>query len=202
MVRDYSSYTTLPHFNQLVKVPSLKRRTGVLVPVLKYMGSSNSKFIIMSIMVKPLPKLLEQSLEVVTKNVFATRALVRIVTDATLKLNGFALIQFLEGADITMHGTGSKMVCSEHSRLVFRLIHQINPRGDQQTITFTISELKLLRLWLETRLTHCEEERQKEIENPPKEPKFNPDSYIGMKLLLLDLRELMLGEIVPPPVEL
>ena len=64
------------------------------------------------------------------------------------------------------------------------------------TLTVTRGEVKTMRSWLETRMSHCEMERENRTTTKNGHPKFNPDTYIGQKLLLLDLRELLLGDIV------
>ena len=68
-------------------------------------------------------------------------------------------------------------------------------------------EVKWLRIWLEARMKHCEQERDEderlrkewvnsnESHNTKPTVRFNPDTYIAQKFLLLDLREWLAGEI-------
>ena len=66
------------------------------------------------------------------------------------------------------------------------------PIGKPSEVALAVDrqDLFILRKWLEVRMLHCEMERD------TRSDKFNPDTYIGQKLLLLDLRELLLGEAV------
>lgn len=66
--------------------------------------------------------------------------------------------------------------------------------------TFNRAEVEMMRSYVEARLTHCEAEREedatREIETSNNKSGFNPDTYISMKLLLLDIREWLIGEVI------
>jgi hypothetical protein len=57
-------------------------------------------------------------------------------------------------------------------------------------LSVTRKEVIALKEALEARMLHCEHERDARSEN------FNADTYIGMKLLLIDIREWLLGEAI------
>ena len=127
------------------------------------------------------------------------RCTMRVLTNGVISLTGFAIVQFLEGADIVnnSHPTMDQKDVS----LLLKLAKSIGILNDFDTIEFDITygELKVLRSWLEARMLHCEKERDDRTMmnlGGVEYPKFNPDTYIGQKLLLLDLRELMLGQII------
>ena len=58
------------------------------------------------------------------------------------------------------------------------------------TLKLDWRELSVLRHYLTLRMKHCEKERDERSD------KFNIDSYISMKFLLLDIRELLLGQVL------
>lgn len=117
-----------------------------------------------------------------------------------ITLSGFAIIQFIEGADLC-NDKGS--MYARHIKLLVKLAKAGLINRDTVDVELTIDELQILREWLEARMSHCEKERDQRtmITVDGRETlKFNPDTYIGMKLLLLDIREAMMGEIVPDKV--
>lgn len=130
---------------------------------------------------------------------------VRLLVNATIRFNGFAIAQFIEGADLIL--TSSKCFNAVIlAKLIIKLMRSLNAE-----MVFSYEELCILRSWLEARMHHCEKERDELIPSPMTRPqrekseyvhtalKFNADTYIGQKFLLLDLRELLLGEILTVP---
>lgn len=134
------------------------------------------------------------ALDVVKSNYKAT---VNVFKSGKIALTGFAISQFLEGFELIVKG-------SLHSQkddvlLSLKLAKAIAACVQLQKAIVEINyeELTILRSWLEARMEHCEKERDSRTTLPNSNTlKFNPDTYIGQKLLLLDIRELMLGEIV------
>lgn len=102
-----------------------------------------------------------------------------------LKISGFAAVQFIEGIALLL--VNDKVVLSNNeSKLLIKLFKA----SQTPEISLTRAELIFLKNALELRMAHCEKERDERNE------KFNADTYIGQKLLLLDIREILLGEIV------
>lgn len=139
------------------------------------------------------------SLIVVDKSTDNMSVRVRRFRSGIIALTGFAVAQFLEGAELFAKKV--KSVYSEDVQLMLRL-SKITPGFQHyQSVQLPVNfrELQMLREWLELRMAHCEKERDERTLSPfgdGTNPKFNPDTYIGQKLLLLDLRELMIGEII------
>jgi hypothetical protein len=114
------------------------------------------------------------------------RATVSLLYTAVLRLSIFAYIQLFEGASI--HLLQQKVVDKTQLRFLLDLMRAAS--SDSVQVTVSYAELITLRDWLQMRMAHCELERDERSD------KFNPDTYIGQKLLLLDIRELLLGEIL------
>lgn len=140
------------------------------------------------------------SLTVLNKETVTIRANVNMFQSGTIFLNGFAIVQFLEGFNLLVESYSSISILKEHTNLSLKLSKGIAAaiQFEKAEYEFTYSEVKILKEWLEARMRHCEQERDKRVAWPhdPSALKFNPDTYIGQKLLLLDLRELLLGEII------
>lgn len=114
-------------------------------------------------------------------------------------MNGFAITQFLEGAELVVADTTITMMKSKSVQLILRLAKSIPMILHEEVVNINVDrkDLQNLRTWLELRMAHCEKEREERIVIPgTTQQKFNPDTYIGQKLLLLDLRELLMGEII------
>ena len=142
------------------------------------------------------------SLVVISKQTETTHRRVKLVTEAQLQLTGFAIAQFMEGVELVVAEATIKTMEVSTVKLILKLSKATTllQSGPVTGITVDYKELTLLREWLELRMIHCEKEREERttityVKDGPSFPKFNPDTYIGQKLLLLDLRELMLGEI-------
>lgn len=141
------------------------------------------------------------SLTVVDKHTDSKYCHVRLFKSGIIQLTGFAIAQFLEGAELVVADSIITMMKVDNVKLILRLSKSISmvQAMESANIEVNYEDLKTLRNWLELRMAHCEQERdQRTMINRGGHdyPKFNPDTYIGMKLLLLDIRELMLGEIV------
>lgn len=122
--------------------------------------------------------------------------------EGIIKLSGFAIVQFLEGAEL-LNNDPDKAIDSYSTRKEINLILSLTKKAIIRHDPFVeihvdYGDLKILRSWLEVRMAHCEKERDERTLIPGTDaPKFNPDTYIGQKLLLMDIRELMIGEVVP-----
>lgn len=122
-------------------------------------------------------------------------------TNGLLKFTVFALIQFTEGVMLIPELKEGNIYIS---RDIFKLYVLLNNALRDSVLASTLSdkensdilleisrkELVMLKYWLETRMTHCEKERE------AGNPKFNVETYIGQKLLLIDIRELLIGEVI------
>lgn len=124
-------------------------------------------------------------------------ARVRVFKSGKIALTRFAIFQFLEGFELLVKGAlhpqkTDVLLSLKLSKAIAACIHL-----ELAIVELDYEELVLLRSWLEARMAHCEKERDSRTTLPNSDTlKFNPDTYIGQKLLLLDIRELMLGEIV------
>jgi len=117
---------------------------------------------------------------------------VGVVVSAKINFTVFALIQFILGAGIRM----IDKPFTEGMKLLFRLI-ELQLNWTDQRFEYSIAEIRILRSWLEQRILHCERQRDEEIKYPKNPKYFNVDTYIGMKYLLLDLRDIMSCELIP-----
>lgn len=131
------------------------------------------------------------SLQVLSSNKKEERVTMSFFFEGEIKLSGFAMMQFLHGAKLELEGTEKQLTRNE-LELWFKLSTNLLPigRSSEAAIKVDRQDLFILRKWLEARMLHCEKERDERSDN------FNPDTYIGQKLLLIDLRELLLGEVV------
>ena len=138
-------------------------------------------------------------LVVVDKKTDSKYCHVRQFITGTIQLNGFAIMQFLEGAELVVADATIITMKSKSVQLILRLAKSIPMVLHEEFVDINVDrkDLQNLRKWLELRMTHCEKERDERIVIPgTTQQKFNPDTYIGQKLLLLDLRELLMGEII------
>ena len=140
---------------------------------------------------KELLNIPANSLQVLSFDKKEERVTMSFFFDGEIKLSGFAMMQFLHGAKLELEGTEKELTRNE-LELWFKLSAKLLPVGklDEVILKVNRQDLFILRKWLEVRMLHCEMERD------TRSDKFNPDTYIGQKLLLLDLRELLLGEVV------
>jgi hypothetical protein len=111
----------------------------------------------------------------------------------------FALAQFLLGCQLAKDYRDAYNHKQSVSSNVFVLLTLISTlimetaaqgKDRSEEIFMTREEMVLLKSWLEARMEHCEKQRDDRVET------FNADTYIGQKLLLLDIKELLLGEVV------
>lgn len=141
------------------------------------------------------------SLTVSKKETVTMKANIKMFQSGTIFLNGFAISQFLEGFELYVKDDTRVNIPKESIILSLKISKGIAAaiQLGKAEYEVTYSEVKILKQWLEARMHHCEIERDYRTVSPhnPEVLKFNPDTYIGQKLLLLDLRELLLGEILP-----
>ena len=127
------------------------------------------------------------------------KANIRIFQTGKILLNGFAISQFMEGFELYVKDDTRVNIPKEMILLSLKISKGLAMAIQLKNAEFEFDyeELKTLRTWLEIRMRHCEIERDnRTVWAHNGAPKFNPDTYIGQKLLLLDLRELLLGEII------
>ena len=121
----------------------------------------------------------------------AQKALIGTVTNANLKLNNFHILMFLYGARIYVENLQQTLFVDKEVLSLYMTLNEKLIEGNEEIdYTFSSKELKFLEKFLVARLNHCEVERDN------RSSKFNPDTYISMKLMLLDIKRLMLGEII------
>ncbi|MGV8961833.1 MAG: hypothetical protein ACOH2V_00360 [Candidatus Saccharimonadaceae bacterium] len=133
--------------------------------------------------------IVDSSLTCVSKETIKRHVSVEFAENFVLKVPHFSIIQFFEGfklKELVMKEDGYSTLV-----LVQKIAKQLMPTSEDEplAIDFTRKELLMLKTWLELRMLHCEGERD------VRSTKFNPDSYISMKILLIDIRELLLGDI-------
>ena len=123
--------------------------------------------------------------------------------EGNITLSPFAVAQILEGTEhmpeLQSDETRniSRAIFNIYVKLnsAFRKI-QISSGPDQMPFAITRRELLTLIQWLKLRMHHCELERDQRVMINNELPKFNQDTYIGQKLLLLELLDLAMGTIV------
>jgi hypothetical protein len=112
---------------------------------------------------------------------FETRQ-VRVFTKGIIRISGFAMTVLMEGYDLLI--TDVKTTESKDSRLLMRMYRWFQYAPNMFTeFEVTGEELLVLISWLNKRISHCEAERGSQ--------KFNAETMVDMKLLLLELRELL-----------
>ena len=133
------------------------------------------------------------SLKVINSIRKEDRKTVSFFYEGTVSLTTFAIMQLLHGAKISIEQFRYEIekVHGVEFILYYKLAkYLLEIPQESYEIELSRTELLCLKKWLEFRMIHCEMERDE------RNPKFNPDTYIGQKLLLIDLRELLLGEIM------
>lgn len=126
------------------------------------------------------------------KNV--ARVLMSFITSDIITLSDFSINQLIQGVS---EYKPNIMIESEVVILLSKLYNETLGNPTLIQIPVTRKEVQLLRQWLEQRMLHCEKEREAENNNTNMteyDKHFNPDSYITMKLLLIELHEWLLGE--------
>lgn len=145
------------------------------------------------------------SLIVSNKETISIKANVKMFQSGTIFLNGFAIVQFLEGFELLVQSYSSISILKEHTNLSLKIAKGIATAIQLGKAEYQVSysEVQTLKEWLEARMHHCEQERDNRTAWPHDRDalKFNPDTYIGQKLLLLDLKELLLGEIIATEID-
>lgn len=125
----------------------------------------------------------------------------------SINLSRFAIDQFIKGIQSIEPG---QQVPSDMPILLGKLYSASldADKYNQNMIGINVSrlEMQFLREMLEARMLHCEKERDEEnkvnsslnsnLRNSAINIKFNPDTYIQQKLLLIDIREWQLGEVI------
>lgn len=134
---------------------------------------------------------------VISQNRLETRSTISAFSEGEIKFTAFGLMQFLLGAQLAEEFTSEYKgvaVSVEFLKLYVSMnnsfLKTLEQKDKTVTLFITRKELLLAKKWLEARMQHCEKEREARSE------KFNADTYIGQKLLLIDIRELLIGEIV------
>ena len=138
----------------------------------------------------------EVALEVVKSEKRNYKAIVNLSQNFSIRFNAFCLFQFMLGYRLLetdplksqldlYHKIVDALLVTIHSEA--REIYEPNHVTD---LELSRDELQMLIKFLLARMKHCEKERDERSE------KFSPDTYIAQKLLLIELKEIMLGEIV------
>lgn len=122
-------------------------------------------------------------------------AIIRLITIFNININAFALLMFIKGFSLKIFALQSDRLNASYMKLYDKLVQSLinlmsHPENNSIPMVFNREELQMLIGVLKLRMSHCEKERDERNEA------FNPDTYIGMKLLLIELKELLLGEIV------
>lgn len=143
---------------------------------------------------------------------------------AFFSLSLFSIMQLIKGGEAL--GKGKELVEGKFFAILSKLFtfamdtQQVEisnmQGGDYGTpsIELTRDEVKDLKLFLESRMANCEKERDERVkrttyksvpgvtaeELSTEVDKFNADTYISQKMLLIELREWLLGEETEEPV--
>lgn len=137
-----------------------------------------------------------------TNEISSERVYVKLNTSGTFSIDEFSLLQFLLGYKLWLDQMDQNKEDSLRikiailmSTLTLAFLKVSNGDHEQKLehIELTRNDVKFLREILETRMRHCEKERD------DRNPAFNADTYISMKLLLLNIREWLVGEEIPAP---
>lgn len=133
---------------------------------------------------------------------------VSMIMNDTITLSHFSIIQLLAGLSMV---TDEKLAKSgllfiqpvailRVAGKLYEAAIAVHPSGEV-TVKFDVTrdDVKVMFELLKLRMKHCEEQRDEENQTKPENPRFNPDTYIGQKLLLLDLREWLALEAVHVP---
>jgi hypothetical protein len=154
---------------------------------------------------------------VAQKNDFVEdRRLVRFNQGAIFSFSEFSIFQFIAGHAIKLETEDGNNY--DETRLLSKLsIMNMELRwGANNEILLERKEVTILKGWLDLRMRHCEIERDQRVEltdseasrnvksvleneplpYPDRNQKFNADTYIGMKYLMMELREWLFGEIL------
>lgn len=125
--------------------------------------------------------------------------------EGVITLSPFSIFQILEGAEYLPELQEGKSIPASLFKVYVKLNSafrkvQLGEFGTRIEFFLTRYEILLLIRLLKARMKHCEWERDKRITVPGPNgeefDKFNPDTYIGQKLLLLELTELLMGTIL------
>lgn len=150
---------------------------------------------------------IQQNSVVSTHNETTTeRVLMQLNQKGVFQLNTFAVRQFLRGAAIFAQNN-KKYPHRDETFLVLALLADCATSGNIAshdmadntifTIEFTRTQVEILRAFLEAKMHKCELERDQRIQYvESQDMKFNADTYVGMKLMLLDIREWLIGTAV------
>ena len=121
---------------------------------------------------------------------------VKLFKSGEITLSSFAIVQFICGALLFFKEKDFKIQSIDRQLDQYEFyvwlseLMMSNQSGNPCDIEVKYSELRTLKTWLVIRMLHCENERDNRSD------KFNPDTYIGQKLLLIDIREIMMGQII------
>ena len=129
-----------------------------------------------------------------------TTCVVALNKSGMFTLDSFSLIQFIKGARLWLDdqwGVKDAKTVEIHTVMLMSTLHEnLIPMqiADRKYMTCELrldrSDVQLLKEFLELRMKHCEIERDNE------DKEFNPDTYISMKLLLIELGTWLMGDII------
>jgi len=129
------------------------------------------------------------------------KAVINAFEEGTITLSAFSIVQLLEGAEIDPDITHNEKVVSAvmfkaYQKLNNKFRRSLADKFNRQVLIIDRHELTIFIKWLRIRMHHCEVERDTRAVDESGNPKFNPDTYIGQKLLLMELLNLAMGDVV------
>lgn len=131
------------------------------------------------------------SSDVVTKT---QTALTTFNQSAYLSFSLFSIIQMLFGAKSTVDSVEGNTISKQLVLIYMKLNECFMIANAEHSAEITIQlqreEVELLLQFVLSRMVHCEKERDEQSS------KFNPDTYIGMKILVLELKEWLMGSVI------
>jgi hypothetical protein len=130
----------------------------------------------------------ENTFSVMNTQTTEYHAIVSQPISGTFRLTQFAYWQVIAGGKCFLHFSDELKAHSMENiiNVLSTLSLEVMTAGDDvhvHEIELLRGEVEIMRGLLEARMRHCEHERD-QMSN-----KFNPDTYISQKLLLLDIRE-------------
>ena len=122
----------------------------------------------------------------------ATKAIIQQNVSSILDLSRFSITQLIYGAkNEILQNEGS---VERNAVLLYMILNEkfFESAMDTDILILEVerNQVIIMRKWIEARLAHCEKERD------DRNPRFNPDTYIHLKMLLLDIREWLSGDVL------
>lgn len=107
--------------------------------------------------------------------------LVRVNEDAQINFGNRALNTIINAIYLESEAQGT-LINRDIFDIIIRLANYLNQDGERTPMRWNRNQIEKIKELVLLRMKHCEDERERGSEA------FNPDSYIEMKYLLLDIQ--------------